>query len=102
MPAPASKASSKPKADTPVTKGPMPAEVKEAIGKLAKAQEKALKGSTWVGDTFAEESRKMHYGESESKAIHGQASRKEAVELIEEGITIAPLPLPVAPPEDLN
>ncbi len=80
----------------------MPAEVKAAIARLAEAQAKALRDSKWVGRKFAEESRKMHYGEREAQAIHGEATREEASQLIEEGIAVAPLPLPVAPPEELN
>lgn len=87
---------------TALTKGPMPAEVKAAIAKLAEAQSRALKDSKWVGRKFAEESRKIHYGESDGKAIHGQATREEAIELLEEGIAITPLPLPIAPPDELN
>lgn len=89
-------------ASAPMTTGPMPAEVKEAITRLAEVQAKALKDSQWVGRKFAEESRKMHYGESEGKAIHGEATREEAAQLIDEGIAIAPLPLPIAPPDKLN
>jgi len=81
---------------------PMPAEVQQALSKLAEAQSKALKLSTWVGSEFAETSRKMHYGEVDEKPIHGQASLEEAQGLVDEGISIAPLPFPVAPPEDLN
>lgn len=81
---------------------PMPAEVQEALSKLAEAQSKALKKSTWVGDKFAETSRQMHYGEADEKPIHGQASLEEAQGLVDEGIAVAPLPFPVAPPEDLN
>ena len=101
---PAAKAASEPsrKSTGPMAKGPMPAEIKQAIAKLAEAQTKALKDSTWVGKSFAEESRKMHYGERETAPIHGQASRKEAAALLEEGIAVAPLPLPVAPPDELN
>jgi hypothetical protein len=45
-----------------------------------------------VGDRFADEARKIHYGEVEEKAIRGQASFEEAKELHEEGIGILPLP----------
>jgi hypothetical protein len=86
----------------PVANKPMPEEVQKALTALAKAQDKALKDSTWVGDKFAEASRAMHYGETDEKPIHGQASAKEAEALSDEGIAIAPLPFPVAPPEDLN
>lgn len=81
---------------------PMPPEVQQALNKLAEAQAKALKKSTWVGDKFAETSRRMHYGETDEKPIHGQASLEEAQSLVDEGIAVAPLPFPVAPPDKLN
>jgi len=81
---------------------PMPPEVQQALAALAKVQAEVLKNSTWVGDRFAEETRKMHYGERDQAPIHGQASLAEAKALIEEGVAVAPLPFPVAPPEKLN
>ena len=86
----------------PVAGGSMPPEVAEAMSKLARMQAEALKQSTWVGDKFAEQSRAMHYGEQASEVIHGKASPKEAKALLEEGIPVAPLPFPVAPPDELN
>ena len=85
-----------------MARGPMPPEVAEALQKLAEAQAKALKDSKWVGESFAEQSRAMHYGERPPETIHGQATPEEAIELFEEGVPVAPLPFPVAPPEDLN
>jgi hypothetical protein len=76
--------------------------VTEALTKLAQAQAKALEVSRWVGETFAEESRAMHYGEREPEAIHGRATAEVAMELLEEGIAIAALPFPVAPPGEFN
>ena len=49
-----------------------------------------------VGKKFAEEARRIHYGETEERAIRGQASPKEAIELMEEGIGVLPLALPEA------
>lgn len=86
----------------PVSNKPLPAEVQKALASLARAQEKALKDSTWVGDKFAEQSRAMHYGEQVEKPIHGRASSEEAKSLLDEGIAVAPLPFPIAPPEELN
>ena len=86
----------------PVANAPMPAEVQKALSKLAEAQQKALKNSTYVGKDFAEQSREMHYGERDEAPIHGQASLEEAKALADEGVPVAPLPFPVAPPEDLN
>lgn len=86
----------------PMANTPMPPEIQQALAALAKAQAEALRKSTWVGDKFAEESRKMHYGERDEAPIHGQASLAEAKALIEEGVPVAPLPFPVAPPDKLN
>lgn len=49
-----------------------------------------------VGKKFAEEARRIHYGETEERAIRGQTSPKEAIELMEEGIGVLPLALPEA------
>lgn len=46
----------------------------------------------YVGPKFAEEARKIHYGESEDRHIYGEATLAEAKELIEEGVDVAPLP----------
>lgn len=45
-----------------------------------------------VGDRFAHEARAMHYGDSEARSIRGLASPREAVELLQEGIDVLPLP----------
>ena len=47
-----------------------------------------------VGSDFAEEARKIHYGEAKERHIRGQASLEETQSLIEEGIEVMPLPLP--------
>ncbi len=46
----------------------------------------------YVGPTFAEEARKIHYGETPDRHIYGEATHKEAQELVEEGVDVAPLP----------
>jgi hypothetical protein len=86
----------------PMARGPMPPEVAEALGKLAEAQARALENSKWVGDAFADQTRAMHYGERDPETIHGNASFEEARELYDEGIPVAPLPFPIAPPDELN
>lgn len=55
-----------------------------------------------VGERFADEARRMHYGDAEARSIRGQASVREAVELMEEGIEVMPLPLPAALKETLQ
>ena len=46
----------------------------------------------YVGPSFAEEARKIHYGETPDRHIYGEATHKEAQELVEEGVDVAPLP----------
>ena len=55
---------------------------------------KLMEQTTDVGPRFAEEARKIHYGEVPEHAIRGQASAKETRELLEEGISVMPLLLP--------
>ena len=55
-----------------------------------------------VGTRFADEARRMHYGEQEARSIRGQTSVREAAELMEEGIEVMPLPMPAAVKETLQ
>lgn len=82
--------------------GKLPPEAVKMMQAMAAMQAEALKDSRWVGDSFAEESRAQHYGEREAETIHGQATLSEAKALFEEGIVVAPLPFPVAPPDETN
>jgi hypothetical protein len=79
-----------------------PATVKQMLGALAAIQRKAIQGSNWVGDGFAAEARAIHLGEADARAIHGRATREDAQSLAEEGIAVAPLLFPVAPPGEEN
>jgi hypothetical protein len=81
---------------------PNPQVMKAALEHLAQAQAKMLEKSTWVGSAFAEKARAMHEGEAPVTPIHGQASLAEAKALVEEGVPVAPLPLPVVPPKLAN
>lgn len=49
-----------------------------------------------VGEKFAEEARRIHYGETEERAIRGKASAEDAEALREEGIEVMALPIPAA------
>ena len=53
---------------------------------------RAVSRSDNVGPRFAEEARRMHQGDVPKRAIHGQASVQETLELLEEGISVLPLP----------
>lgn len=46
----------------------------------------------YVGPNFAEEARKIHYGETQDRHIYGEATHKEAQELVDEGVDVAALP----------
>ena len=79
-----------------------PAAVKEMLGKIATLQREMLKSSEWVGDRFASEARAMHVGDTESRPIHGQTTPDQAASLAEDGVPVAPLLFPVAPPAEEN
>lgn len=78
------------------------AKMQALVDALAQAQQKALEGSTWVGRSFAEQARAMHYGEQDRASIHGDVAPAEARALIDEGVEVAPLPFPVLPPHAKN
>lgn len=80
----------------------LPKEIEKTIAQLGKLQAKMLEKSDWVGSKFAEEARAIHYGEQANRVIHGEATADEAQALFDEGITVAPLPLPFVPPEAKN
>jgi len=86
----------------PVAGGALPAKAAAIMQAMAAMQAQALQNSRWVGDAFAEVSRQIHYGECEAETIHGEATAAEAMELLEEGIEVMPLPFPVAPPGEEN
>jgi hypothetical protein len=67
----------------------MPKEMREA---LLKARTEVEKNCEHVGDKFAEEARKIHYGESDRRGIYGETSEEEAEALTEEGIEFGRLP----------
>lgn len=66
---------------------------------LRAVREHVQRTSEHVGARFAEEARRIHYGESETRAIYGEASREDARALLEEGIAVHPLPVL---PDDRN
>lgn len=74
----------------------------ELMQALAKAQAKVLESSTWVGRSFADQARAMHYGEQDRESIHGEVAPDEARALVAEGVEVAPLPFPVIPPAAKN
>ena len=72
------------------------------LAKLAALQTEMLKNSTWVGSEFTDTARAMHSGEIEPAIVHGNATIEQAKSLVEDGVPVAPLPLPVTPPNQVN
>src|SRR6476660_8209378 len=79
-----------------------PEESSSGLAKLAALQAAMLRSSRWVGDDFASTARAMHEGELEPAQVHGNATLEQAKSLIEEGVPIAPLIVPVTPPNQIN
>jgi hypothetical protein len=67
-----------------------------------RAARKILAETEDVGDRFADEARRMHYGETEKRDIRGQSTREQTQSLIDEGIPVFSLPLPAALKETLQ
>jgi hypothetical protein len=67
----------------------MPKELREA---LMKVRAEVEKNCEHVGDRFAEEARKIHYGESDKRGIYGETTDEEAEALADEGIEFGRLP----------
>lgn len=55
-----------------------------------------------VGSRFADEALRMHHGEIAERAIRGEATPDQARQLMEEGVAVTPLLLPVAAKETLH
>ena len=87
-----------------VRKAPMAPSVprKEAPSALAALQSELISQSRWVGAEFAATARAIHSGDQAAERIHGQATLGEARDLLEEGVPVLPLPLPVVPPNQVN
>ena len=82
--APAAPAGAEPEADR--------ARAKEIMDALRELRRKVEESCDYVGDRFAEEARKIHYGETEARGIYGETSEAEARELGEEGIAFGRIP----------
>jgi hypothetical protein len=68
---------------------PTPAQVRQALLELRRQVET---NCDYVGDRFAEEARRIHYGESDRRGIYGEASADDAKDLTEEGIEVKRIP----------
>ena len=67
---------------------------------ITAVKEHIEKNSKYVGKSFSQVARDMHFGDAKQEAIHGEASPDEAKSLIEDGISVVPLPF--TPKQKLN
>jgi hypothetical protein len=74
---------------------PSPAEMRKALQELRRQVES---NCDYVGDRFAEEARRIHYGETDPRGIYGEASPDDAKRLKDEGVEFATVPW--VPPTD--
>lgn len=65
------------------------AEMRRALAELRRKVEETC---DYVGPEFAEEARKIHYGEADGRNIYGEATDDEAAELVDEGIRVGKIP----------
>ncbi|PWL19695.1 DUF1178 domain-containing protein [Falsochrobactrum shanghaiense] len=72
---------------------------KQALDEMRELSRKVRENADYVGDKFAEEARKIHFGETEARGIYGEASREDVSSLLEDGVEVMPLPIF---PEDQN
>ena len=72
---------------------------KNAMAEMKALSEKMRENADYVGDKFAEEARKIHFGETDARGIYGEATLDEAKSLAEDGVGFMPIPVF---PEDRN
>ena len=96
---PASKpaVSAPPQQSAPKTKSEQVQAFGMALAELRQLQQKITKDCRDVGDNFAQEARKIHYGEAKAEGIYGQTTHEEREALEDEGIDV--LDMPWLPPD---
>lgn len=65
---------------------------RQAMAQLKALADKMRENSDYVGDKFAEEARKIHFGEADARGIYGEATLEEAQSLAEDGVEFMPIP----------
>lgn len=67
-------------------------EQKRMLAQFHELGRKLRENAENVGDKFADEARKIHFGETEARGIYGEASPEEVKGLLEDGVDFMPLP----------
>jgi hypothetical protein len=66
---------------------------KKVMAQLKEMSQKIRENADYVGDKFAEEARKIHFGEIDPRGIYGEATPEEARGLAEDGVGFMPIPV---------
>ena len=69
------------------------AEQRATLTQMKALAEKLRENADYVGDKFAEEARKIHFGEADPRGIYGEATAEEARDLLEDGVEFMPIPV---------
>ena len=80
------------KANKPKTRIDVKAPLTRLEGAIRKFRQEVEDNSENVGKKFAEEARAIHYGDAPERSIRGESHLEEARSLVEEGISVIPLP----------
>jgi hypothetical protein len=86
------KAAALPATQAAMGRDPAAAKLAELHAQLAKLRAHVETNYEDVGERFAEEARKIHYGETEQRDIYGETTSEEAAALAEEGVPVARIP----------
>lgn len=83
--------------DTPISRGPHSDErasevAREILDAVGKVQRHVEENCDYVGDKFADEARAIHHGDSEERGIYGEATKSEVEDLLDEDISVMPVP----------
>ncbi|MET3662559.1 DUF1178 family protein [Aquamicrobium ahrensii] len=66
---------------------------RRALEEMKALAAKVRENTDYVGDKFAEEARKIHFGEADARGIYGEATLEEAKDLAEDGVEFMPIPV---------
>jgi len=88
----ARKAAAKPVGSAKPKPGPLSQPINAAEQAVAELRKKVEENADYVGMSFAQEARAMHDGDAPERSIYGEAGAEEAKQLIEDGISVLPLP----------
>ncbi len=80
-------------ADTGVALAAPDPKMAELVDTMRRLKAQITQNADYVGKDFAEEARKIHYGEAEERGIYGESTVQDAESLREEGIDVYPLPV---------